>query len=76
MSKNMMSMLFTLLFTCLDFSGLGDFYSPCTAHALFPERLPDHCQYLRRTISEICTTFVTVRLLDSLQNRITRLQLI
>jgi cleavage and polyadenylation specificity factor subunit 1 len=28
-----------------------------TAHAVFPECLPNHCQGLRHTFSETCTTF-------------------
>jgi hypothetical protein len=28
---------------------------PCTAHTLFPERLSNHWQGLRRTFSEICS---------------------
>jgi hypothetical protein len=30
---------------------------PCTVHALFPERLSNHCQGIRRTFSEICRKF-------------------
>jgi hypothetical protein len=37
---------------------------PCTSHALFTEGLSNHCQCLRRTVSEICTTFDAVPLSD------------
>jgi hypothetical protein len=45
------NMLLTLLFTCLAFFGLGEF------GLSVPERLSNHCQGLRRSFSEICTTF-------------------
>jgi hypothetical protein len=55
---------------CLDF--------PCTDHAFFPERLPNHYQGLRRTFSKICTKFSAVHLLDPSRNRFrpdTRIQI-
>jgi hypothetical protein len=33
------------------------FEHPCTAHAFFSEGWSNHCQGLRRTLSEICTGF-------------------
>jgi hypothetical protein len=48
MPKKIINMLLTFsVSVSLDF--------PCMAHTLFPERLPDHCQGLRRTFSRICT---------------------
>jgi hypothetical protein len=49
-----MSMLLTLLFTCLTFFVV----------------LSNHCQGLCRTFSEICTKFDAHSLLDQSQNRI------
>jgi hypothetical protein len=40
------------------------FKHSCTAHVFFPERLFHHCQGLRRTFSEICTTSDAVPLSD------------
>jgi hypothetical protein len=51
---------------------------PCTARAVFPERLSNHCQGLRRTSSDICTQSDAVPLSDPSQNHIkpdTRLQI-
>jgi hypothetical protein len=53
MPKLIMNMLLTLFFTCLAFFSLREF----GVHALFPKRLSNHCQGLRRTFSEICTKF-------------------
>jgi hypothetical protein len=66
MSKEMMSMLLTLLFTCLAFSDLPwlrmPVRHPCPAHDFFPECLSNHCLGLRHTFSEICTKFNVVPL--------------
>jgi hypothetical protein len=42
----------------------------CAAHAIFPERLSNHCQGLCGTSSEICTKFDAVPLPDPQRNRI------
>jgi hypothetical protein len=62
MSKKIMSMLFTSLFTYLDFFSLGEFvrtvYGSCYL-----------CQGLRHIFSEICTKFEAVPLSDPSRNR-------
>jgi hypothetical protein len=65
MSKKMMSMLLTLLFTCLVF-----WVSVSLAHACFPKGLSNHCQSIRRSFPEIWTTFNVVSLLDPSRNLI------
>jgi hypothetical protein len=61
MSKKMMNMLLTLLFSCIAF-----FVLPWTQHAIqtnvygsnfLPELLSNHCRSLHYTLSEICTKF-------------------
>jgi hypothetical protein len=54
MSKKMMSMLLTFLFTCLAFFSFCPessmpFKHPCATHTFFPEHLSNHCQGLRPT---------------------------
>jgi hypothetical protein len=44
------------------------FKHPCMPHALFPERLSNHCQGLRRTFSNICTKFDAAPLSDPSRN--------
>jgi hypothetical protein len=39
------------------FLGLGEFDSPCMAHAFFHEYFSNYCQGLLRTFLKICTTF-------------------
>jgi hypothetical protein len=52
----LLSMLLTLLSTCLaTFSVSVSLDFPCTAHALFPDRLSHYCQSLCRTSSDIFT---------------------
>jgi hypothetical protein len=63
MSKKMMSILLTLLFTCLAFFGLGEFGF---FRAFFPERLSNHCQGLRCTFYDIFTKFDAHLLSDPL----------
>jgi hypothetical protein len=46
------------------------FKYPCTAHALFPERMPNHYKSLRRASSEICKTFDAHSLSDPSRNHI------
>jgi hypothetical protein len=65
-----MSMLLTLLFTCLVSSVSVSFDFPCTAHAFYSERLFNRFQGLCHTFSEICTKFDAVPLLDSSRSRI------
>jgi hypothetical protein len=75
-SNKKMSMLLTLLFTCL-FSVSVSLDSPYTAHAFFHGRLSNHCQGLPCTFSEICTKCHAVPLSDPSRNLIvpdTRLQ--
>jgi hypothetical protein len=52
MSNKMMTLLSTLLFTCLAFVFLVsvslDF--PCTTHCFFPKSLSNHCQGLHHTL--------------------------
>jgi hypothetical protein len=54
MSKKILSMLLTLLFTCLAFSVLVSLDFTCTTHAFFLECLFNQCQGLLRTFSYIC----------------------
>jgi hypothetical protein len=76
-----MSMLLTLLFSCLSFFllSLGESLNfPCTSQAFFPERLSNHCQCLCRTFSEFSTKSNAVPLSDPSGNRVrpgTRLQI-
>jgi hypothetical protein len=65
----MMSMLLTLLFTCLAFLGLAEFGVQCKARAFFPVGLSNHCQDRRGAFSEIFTKFDDVPLLDPSRNR-------
>jgi hypothetical protein len=60
---------FALHLSCLfSISVSSDF--PYKAHAVLSERLSNHCQGLRRTLSEICAKFDAVALSDPLRNRI------
>jgi hypothetical protein len=52
------------------FSVSVNLHFPCTAHAVFLERLSNQCMGLRRTFSEICTKCDAVPLSDSSRNRI------
>jgi hypothetical protein len=52
------------------FSVLVSLDFPCTTYAFFPKRLFNHCQGLRCSSSEICTTFYAFPLLDSSRNHI------
>jgi hypothetical protein len=74
MSKKMMSILLSLLFTCLASSVSVSldmpFKYPCIAHAFFPERLSNHAQGLRRILSKICTKIGAHSLSDPSRYRI------
>jgi hypothetical protein len=77
MPKKIMSMLLTLLFTCLAFSVSVSLDFPRTAHDFF-SGLSNHFHGLRRTFSEICKKFDALPLSDPSQNRVspdTRLQI-
>jgi hypothetical protein len=65
-----MSMLLTLLLTCVAFLVSVSSGFPPTAHAFFPQRLSNHCQGLYSNFSLICTTFYAVSLSDPSPNRI------
>jgi hypothetical protein len=72
MSWKMMSIILILLFTCLAFSVSVSFDFPCTAHALFPERLSYHYHSLYHK------KIIDLPLSDPSRNRIkpdTRLQM-
>jgi hypothetical protein len=59
-----MSMLLTLCSPVTPFSASASLDFPCKVHSSFPKRLSNHCQGLRHTFSEICTTFNAVPLSD------------
>jgi hypothetical protein len=46
------------------------FKHQCTAYAFFPEPLSNHCQGLRRTVSEICKKIDAIPLSDPSRNSI------
>jgi hypothetical protein len=68
MSKKTLSMVLTLLFTCLAFSVCPklstSFKHLCTTQAFFPKCLSNHCQRLCHTFFEIYTKFDAHSLLD------------
>jgi hypothetical protein len=71
MSNKILSMLSTMLFTCLAFFGLDKSSDlPCTAHPFLPESLSNHCQGPRCIFSYICTKLHAVPLSDPLRNHI------
>jgi hypothetical protein len=78
MSKKIMSILLTFLFTCLTLSVSVSLDLTCKTRTFFSDRLSNHFQDLRRTFSEIFKKFDSVPLSVPSQNRIrpnTRLQI-
>jgi hypothetical protein len=70
MSKNMISMILTFVFTCLTFFGFGELGLSMYGLCFLSRTLVNHRQGLHRTFSGICTKFDAVPLLDPSRNLI------
>jgi hypothetical protein len=66
----MLSILLTMIFTCLTFFALGEFGLSVYGSCFLVRSLSNHSQRLGHTFCEICTTFDAHSLSHSSRNRI------